>query len=83
MSDQTFLDPVLTNKGTPYAPERFKQIVRERYEISKRINTSYNDLGLITPRERSLLLQFIDEDIKHENKVIEDLRQQAKGKRYK
>jgi hypothetical protein len=69
----------LTSNGEPFAPVRFKQIVKERYEISKRINTSYNDIGLITPRERGLLLEFIEEDIKHDNTVIEKARDKAKS----
>lgn len=81
--DQTFLDPVLTSDGLLYAPERFKQIVRERYEISKRINTSYNDLGKITPRERNLLLEFIKSDIEHENKIKQRASEQLKSRRKK
>ena len=69
----------MTSDGRLFAPERFKQIVKERYEISKRINSSYNDIGEITPRERSLLLQFIEEDIKHDNKIIEQARDKAKS----
>lgn len=81
--DQTFLDPVLTSDELLYAPERFKQIVRERYEISKRINTSYNDLGKITPRERNLLLEFIKSDIEHENKIKQRASEQLKSRRKK
>lgn len=73
----------MTYDGRLYAPERFKQIVKERYEISKRINTSYNELGEITPKERQLLLQFIKEDIEHDNKVMEQAKQKAKSKRHR
>ena len=44
----------------------------ERYQISKRIHTSYLDLGKITPRERELLLEFIMEDIQHDNRIYEE-----------
>jgi len=56
------------NNGKPYAPYRFKEIVKERWYISKSINTSYNDLGKITPREKDYILEFIIE----ENKRTED-----------
>lgn len=45
-----------------YRHKKFKEIVREKYIISKAINTSYTDLGKITAIERKLLLQFIKED---------------------
>ena len=61
----------MTSDGRIFATERFNQIIRERFEISKRIHTSYNELGEITPKERQLLLQFIKEDIEHDNKVIQ------------
>lgn len=68
----------MTSDGEIYATKRFDQIVRERYEISKRINTSYEDTGKITVKERALILQFIEEDIKHDNKVIEQAQQKSK-----
>ena len=63
----------MTSDGKPYAPIRYEQIVEECYAISKRINTSYNDLKQITPLERTYLLQFIRKDLEREN----ELRQQA------
>ena len=69
----------MTDDGRPYAPERYKEIVRERYEISKRINTSYNDLAHVTPTERNYLMQFILEDIEHENKIIEQANSKIKA----
>lgn len=71
-SPGSFLDPQLTSDGKPYGPFRYKQIVRERYYISKNINTSYNDIGQMTPIEREYLLEFITEDIKKNNKIIEE-----------
>lgn len=71
----------MTEDGRPYAPVRFKEITRERYEISKRINTSYNEIGDITPTERAYLLEFALEDIKQQNKIIEDANQKIKSKK--
>lgn len=67
----SFLDPQLTSDGKPYGPYRYKQIVKERYWISKNINTSYNDAGKLTPTEREYLLEFIADEIKQTNKLIE------------
>lgn len=78
--DQTFFDPVLTADGKLYAPQRFNEIVKEKYEISKRIHTSYNELGEITPKERTLLLQFINEDIQHDNSVKEQIIKEQNNK---
>ena len=66
-----FLDPQSTKDGKPWGPTRYKQIVRERYFISKNINTSYEDTGLITPLERDYLLEFIDEDLKRTKEMLD------------
>lgn len=70
-----FLDPQLTNDGKPYGPFRYKEIVKERWFISKNINTSYNDLGKITPRERDYLLEFIVDEQKRTEEYIKKQRQ--------
>ena len=67
----------MTSDGKLYAPERFNQIVRERYEISKRINTSYADTGKISVKERML----IKDDIEHDNEIMQEARNKAKMKR--
>ena len=58
------MDPQLTRDGKPYGPVRFKEIVREQYIISKQTNNSILDVDDLTPRERELLLDFIEEDQK-------------------
>ena len=75
-SQGSFLDPqsIKDKYGNevPYGPERFKQIVEERYEISKTINTSYNDVGKMTPRERKYILDFIIAEKKKEKQFIQE-----------
>ena len=71
------MDPPLTSDGKPYGPVRFRQIVEECYQISKRLNTSYNELMKISPTERSYLLQFLERDIRQENEMWEKLREKA------
>lgn len=66
--------------GKPYGPERFKAIVRERYIISKFINTSYNDVGDMTPLEREYIIGFIAEEKKREEELIAE-KSKKKGKR--
>lgn len=72
------MDPQLTSDGRPYAPVRFEEIIEERYQISKMIHTSYNDLGDITPRERMYLLELIRKDLEHENELRKQLEQNLK-----
>ena len=75
------MDPKLTSDGKPYGPERFKNIVQERYFISKKCNTSYLDVGYITPMERKYLLEFILDEIEKEKKAYEDAKKKQKSYR--
>ena len=70
-SNQSFLDPKLTNDGKPFAPERYKRIVQECYQISKNMNTSYADVLKITPKEREYLINFLLEDYNEKKKAME------------
>ena len=58
-----FLDPVSDSEGNPYGPTRYRELIKERYLISKHTHTSYNDVGEITPTERIYILQLISEEI--------------------
>lgn len=64
------MDPQLTKDGKPYGPSRYKELVKERYLISKAMNTSYNDIGKITPLERQYIIEFIIEERKKEEELI-------------
>lgn len=68
----SFLDPKLKSDGTPYAPSRFKEIVKERYLISRHINTSYKDLDDVSPAERAYILEFIYEELQKEHSAYEE-----------
>ena len=81
-SQMSFLDPQLTKDGKPWGPERYKAIVKERYLISKNLNTSYNDIGNITPIEREYLLSFIDEDLKRTKDMLNKQMEESKVKRH-
>lgn len=77
-SQGSFLDPQLTKDGKPYGPFRYKEIVRERYLISKNMNTSYNELGKITPLERRYIMEFLVDEVNKTKEAIE--RQKLKNK---
>lgn len=68
---QNFLDPLTNEDGEPYAPHRYKEIVRECYSISKNCNTSYKDVLEMTPRERDYLIEFIIEDANKAKEMLE------------
>lgn len=67
----------MTKDGKPYGPHRFKEIVKERYLISKNINTSYNDIGKMTPIERDYIIEFIADEIKRSKELIEKQKQES------
>lgn len=72
MDPQSIKNPDGTK--SPYGPIRFKEIIKERYLISKNLHTSYNDVGKITPAERTQLIQLLAEDIQNQKKLIEESR---------
>lgn len=74
------MDPTLTKDNKPYGPVRFKEIVQERYFISKNINTSYNDIGKIAPIEREYLLEFIVDEQKQTQKKLDELKNQRSSR---
>ena len=57
----------------PYGLWRFNQIVNELYFISSNINTSYTDLLDITPKEKNLLINFINEKNKAEKEALDKM----------
>jgi len=64
----------LTSDGELFAPKRFKEIVRERFVITKHSNTSYGGINDMTPLERKYLLHFIIEDLKREKEIMDKYR---------
>lgn len=68
---KNFFDPVLTNDGKPYAPQRYKQIIKERYIIAKNAGTPYAESGQITPYEREQLLELIADEFQKTQEYID------------
>lgn len=69
---------MLNSDGEPYGPYRYREIVQERYLISKQTHISYSDTGKMTPSERRMILQFILEDAKKEKDAIEKSKKMRK-----
>ncbi len=68
------MDPAMTEDGKPYGPFRYKEIVKERYIISKYCNTSYTDLANVTPTERNYLLEFATEECDKAKEIAEEMK---------
>lgn len=66
-----FFDRQYTSDGKPYAPIRYKELVKECFIVSREINTSYTDLLTVTPRELNYMLEFIRERVEREREAIE------------
>lgn len=77
------MDPALTTDGKPYGPKRYESIVKERYLISKRLNTSYIDTANISPLERGYLIKWILEEIKAEQEAMAKQRAQMEAQKPK
>ena len=79
-SHQNFLDPQLTSDGKPYGPIRFRQIVKERYVISKQTHMTYEDTGNMTPAEREIIIQLLEEDSRREKEALEQAKKRRKSR---
>ena len=71
----------MTKDGQPYGPLRYKEIVRERYIISKHTNTSYKDTDQITPTERNYILEFITEELQKQQELYEKAKAKYESKK--
>lgn len=66
----------------PAAASRiFKDLVKERYLISKHTHTSYNDTAHITPIEREYIFEFITDEFKKQKEAYEKLKEETSGRR--
>lgn len=71
----------MTSDGKPVANILYENIVKERYIISKQLNTSYTDTASITPTERKMLIKYIIEDAKRRKEDMEAAKQsRSKGR---
>lgn len=62
--------------------QRFKDIARERYLISKHTNTSFNDTQYMSPIEREFVLEFVMEELQKQKEIMDAAKEKAnKNKR--
>ena len=69
--DRSFLDPRTSEDGKPYAPKRFKELVKECWYVSDNLNTSYTDVLDLSVAERTFLIKFIREKQEATKEAIE------------
>ena len=66
----SFFDQRYNEKGESLIPLKYRNLVAERYAISSNINTSYEDVGKMTPTERHIILQMLKA---RQDKLKEDM----------
>jgi hypothetical protein len=78
-SGPSFLDPQLSNDGTPYGPKRYKEIVKECWYVSDNLNTSYTDVLNLAYQDRIYLIDCINEKKEATMQAMAEARQMAGG----
>jgi hypothetical protein len=63
------LDPQLINNPSD-APRRYRDLVQQRYLLTKYTNSSYNETGCFTPIEKQYLFEFIEQDLKKQQEAF-------------
>ena len=74
-SGPSFLDPQLSNDGTPYGPKHYKELVKECWYVSDNLHTSYTDVLNLAYQDRIYLIQCINEKKEATIKAMEEARQ--------
>ena len=74
-SGPSFLDPQLSNDGTPYGPKRYKEIVKECWYVSDNLHTSYTDVLNLAYQDRVYLIDYINEKKEATTKALEEAHQ--------
>ena len=74
-SGPSFLDPQLSNDGTPYGPKRYKEILKECWYISDNLHTSYTDVLNLAYQDRIYLINCINEKKEATMRAMEEARQ--------
>ena len=63
------------------APQQYKELVKERYLITKHTNTSYNETAEITPLERRYIFEFITDELKKQQEAYDRIKEEQQGRR--
>jgi hypothetical protein len=78
-SGPSFLDPQLSEDGTPYGPKRYKAIVKECWYISDNLHTSYTDVLDLAYLDRIYLINCINEKKAATEQALAEARQLRGG----
>lgn len=71
-STKHFLDLIVDDPE--FKSVSMNNIIQEKYQISKRIHTSFTELDNITSVERKTLLKLILQDLEEQKRIIESAR---------
>ena len=74
------MDPHLIDNPS-LAATIYKNLVKERYLVSKYTNTSYADTGNISPLERQYIFEFVTDELERQKQAYEQLKDDHGGRR--
>lgn len=77
-SQMNSLDPQLSDEDKA---KKFKNLIKERYIITKNTNTSYMDAGEMIPIERKYIIEFLEAESKQMQEELNKKKQQLENKR--
>lgn len=72
VSTTHFLDLLVDDPQ--FKTSTMQNIISEKYEISKRIHTSFLELDELTPFERRAILKLIVKDLEEQKRIIDTAR---------
>lgn len=64
-----FLDLVVNDQT--FKTNTMQNIINEKYQITKRTNTSFIELDEITPFERKAILKLIIDDLEEQKRILD------------
>lgn len=74
------MDPQLIENPS-LASKTYKELVKERYLVTKHTNTSYNDTAHITPLERKYIFEFIADELQKQKEAYEKIKSDKDGRK--
>ena len=75
MSTTHFLDLIVDDPA--YKSAAMQNLIQEKYQISKRLHTSFLELDEITPTERKALLKLIISDLEEQKRIMDSIKNQV------
>ena len=75
------MDPKLTSDGKPWAPQKFKQLVKDRYAIAKHLNASYLEVGELSVVEKMYLVEIINREEQETQEQLKRLKENRENQK--